>query len=130
MADFENPAPRTKERLLPFLDFFEDTTEPLYTENRTMGFHPYSYHEQVEDFIGQVYAAKLVQAFDWPSWQEEAQRYFDQPEAVASADLDTLIKLFTYHIRLERFTHGHLARVLDQGYFPVLIKRLQELNWT
>ncbi|MEM9720653.1 MAG: DUF6508 domain-containing protein [Bacteroidota bacterium] len=128
MPTFENLKTSAIPQVLSFLPFFEDEAETFYTENNTSFFHPYSYHEQVENFLGAVYDAKLIQAFEWRAWKEEAQQYYDQPERLEEADLDILIRLFTYHIRRERFYSGHLVDLLDNGYFMAMLRRLQELT--
>ena len=127
MPTFEQLKPSAIPQVLSFIPFFENETETFYTENNTSFFHPYSYHEQVEQFLGAVYDAKLIQAYEWRTWKEEAQDYYDHPEKVGEANLETLIQLFTYHVRRERFYSGHLVGLLDGGYFTVLLKRLGEL---
>jgi len=60
-------------------------------------------------FIQIAYDGGFVGPFDWTRWQDEAGRYVDNPEAVARADLETIQKLITTHVRKERFCEGHLA---------------------
>ncbi len=66
--------------------------------------------------------------FDWPAWQDEAARYVAQPETLAGADLLTIRKLFTLHLRKERFCDGHLAAMVECGHVAAVLRRLGELR--
>ncbi len=53
----------------------------------------YQYSPEVDRFVSALYAANLVYPFDWGQFVERAQRYRDEPDLLASADLLTLRKL-------------------------------------
>ncbi|MEQ9453180.1 MAG: DUF6508 domain-containing protein [Phycisphaeraceae bacterium] len=75
-----------------------------------------------------AYDAGLVVPFDWGSWQDEAARLTNDPQALSRAALPTLQKLITTHIRKERFCEGHLNAILASGHLLALLKRLQQLH--
>jgi O-acetyl-ADP-ribose deacetylase len=52
----------------------------------------------------------------------------DDPKAIAGADLLTLRKLLTAHVRGDRFTEGHLAAVLEKGHILAILKRLEQIR--
>lgn len=88
----------------------------------------YQYSPEVDRFVGALYAANLVYPFDWGQFVVQAFRYRDEPGLLAKADLLTLRRLLTTHVRADRFNEGHLAAVLESGHINVILKRLQELR--
>ena len=48
--------------------------------------------------------------------------------ALDDADLVTLMKLPTLHVREERFSGGHIANALEQGWLVAILGRLRELG--
>ena len=71
---------------------------------------------------------KLIIVFDWPAWKEEAQTLMENPDALAKADLPTLRKLVTTHVRAERFNEGHLASQFKSGHLLAILQRLKEIR--
>ena len=85
------------------------------------------YDSIVDEFVQALYDHGFVQNFDWPGW-EEAQAYVERPELLASADLETCIKLLSTHVRKERFCDGHLAEMITTGHLLAVLHRLEELR--
>jgi hypothetical protein len=71
---------------------------------------------------------KLIVVFDWPEWTDEAEALMENPDALANADLLTLRKLITTHVRAERFNEGHLAGQFENGHLLVILQRLKEIQ--
>ncbi len=71
---------------------------------------------------------KLIIVFDWPAWHEEAAHYLEIPDALAKADLLTLRKLITIHVRAERFNEGHLAAQYKNGHLVAILARLKKIR--
>ena len=69
----------------------------------------------------------ILTDFDWGAWQDEARRYVKDPLSVHDADLPTIKKLLTTHVRTERFCEGHLNAMCESGHLLVVLKRLKEL---
>ena len=44
------------------------------------------------------------------------------------ADLLTLRRLLTTHVRADRFTEGHLAAELENGHICAILEQLEELR--
>jgi hypothetical protein len=65
--------------------------------------------------------------FDWPDWQGEAARLSADSSLMDRADLETIRRLLTTHIRKDRFCQGHLASVCESGHIVAALKRLKEL---
>lgn len=110
--------------VLAFLPLFE---QEGYTATRpsTSGW-PIA-KEEVLQFIHILSRTRMVFPFDWPAWKE-ARALYDDPTLLAQADLLTLRKLFTTHIRTDRFNEGHLAHVIENGHIAAMLRRLQTLR--
>ena len=66
----------------------------------------------------------------WGEWQDVAEEYVDSPEKIKSADVVTVHKLFTTHVRKDRFCEGHLASMFENGHIVALLRRLKEIRET
>ena len=80
------------------------------------------------EFVQALYDQKIVFSFDWMRRSEEAQQYVAEPEKIERADLITLRKLLTTHVRADRFFEGHLSEMLENGQITAALRRLQELG--
>jgi hypothetical protein len=93
------------------------------------GQFPYfSFSPEVDEFIKMLHRQNIVVPFDWTSWREEAERYQVNPQALETADLLTLRKLLTVHLRAERFAEGHLASVFESGHITDILHRLKQIR--
>ena len=101
----------------------------------TNGYSPGTWKNGWLEFTGEVvsfrealYDNGWVQSFDWPNWQKTAEKYVNSPELLESVDVETIRKLFTTHIRKDRFCEGHLAAMFENGHIVALLKRLQQIR--
>jgi ADP-ribosyl-[dinitrogen reductase] hydrolase len=83
---------------------------------------------EVDAFVQTVYEHGILCAFDWMAWQDEAQQYRSEPGSLAQADLLTVRKLLTLHVRADRFVEGHLARAFEKGEVVAILRRLKHLR--
>jgi hypothetical protein len=81
-------------------------------------------------FLDALHKHGWLSPFDWTAWQDEAERYLKDPAALASADLDTLRKLLTLHVRKDRFCDGHLLEMFESGNITAILRRLKVLAET
>ena len=88
----------------------------------------WSYSPQVDAFQQDLNDLGFVYSFDWGEWQDEAERLTVTPGALDDADLLTLMKLLTLHVRKERFSGGHLANAFEQGWIVAILERLQDIS--
>ncbi|MBM7662836.1 hypothetical protein JOC85_003647 [Bacillus mesophilus] len=110
--------------LLTFLPFFESDAKK-YSISPESFMDPYDYADPVNDFIHMVYSeAFILEGFDWPSWQDEAQKYIEDKTLIKEADIETIQKLLTTFIRKERFASGTIARLIDDEVFLYILYRL------
>ena len=131
MSEDTIPAVGTQQldAVLRFLPIF---TQPNYTFGEWQGpedsFPYFSMNRDTQAFIEALYEQNLVYSFDWTSWQEEAHRLMDNPQALETADLLILRKLLTTHVRADRFNEGHLASVLENGHITAILSRLKTIR--
>ena len=79
-------------------------------------------------FIKAAHDHNWIIVFDWPRWQREAARYAQGPALLKCANLFTLQKLLTTHIRKERFCDGHLAAMYECGHITAILRRLERIR--
>ena len=125
-----NPPEITKayiSALLKYIPIFEGEGFESGEMVAGRGMPYYSYSDEVLNFIQDLYDNNIIYSFDWPAWQDEAENLYNDPEALASADLETLRKLLTAHVRKDRFSEGHLASVIREGHVVAIMKKLEVL---
>jgi O-acetyl-ADP-ribose deacetylase len=122
-------------QVLEFLPIFEEGFEgELYewvTFEKQNGVTqmPYvDYSPEITRFRSALGSAGFIHPYDWMAWQEEASRYLNEPDLLKTANLETLRKLFTLHVRRDRFVEGHFAEMIDTGHIRALLHRLKELS--
>lgn len=86
--------------------------------------------DAMSEFHRALYDHNWVVSFDWPSWQVEARRLHEAADALKKADLETIRKLLTTHIRKERFCEGHLLAVYESGHLAAILERLAVIRST
>ncbi len=125
---------RSIDKLLKFLPIFEQKGyefskwhSPKSSENGTAYFPSCEYSREVNDFIKTLYKERFIVFFNWSSWRY-GKKLYKKPELLKKAEIETLQKLLTAHIRQERFCEGHLACVLKEGHITTILQRLKEIR--
>ena len=123
------------DKLLKFLPIFEQEgyefsnwNFPEPSEDGVNYFPHCDYSKEVDRFVKVLYEEGFIISFDWTKWQDEAQKYCLEPEKWKTADLATIQKLLTTHVRKDRFCEGHLAAMLKDGHIVAILKRLKEIR--
>ena len=115
--------------VLKFLPRFEERGYQFGQWRTPAGHLPYiSFSSEAQEFIRTLYQQHIIFAFDWQSWREQAQYYQAHTDALGAADLLTIRKLLTTHVRMDRFVEGHLASVFDQGLLTAILGRLKRIR--
>ena len=83
--------------------------------------------EPAQRFVSALHEHGFIRPFDWGGWQSEAERYVEDPAQLQRADLETICKLLTIHVRKERFCEGHLAAMFECGHLTAVLRRLADL---
>jgi O-acetyl-ADP-ribose deacetylase len=115
-------------KIIRYIPYFEDKDNKFYSISKTDIIYPYLYSKEVYSFERSLYDANIVIAFDWGEWQPEAEKIYNNFDLLANADLDTIRKLLTLHIRKERFYSGHLANMIKSGHILNILRRLKEIS--
>lgn len=114
------------EKVLEFLPKFQDAKfkpgkwhySEQFDEN-TSTFPYFEYSNSVSKFLHTLHDDGFVYPFDWGSWNYGV-KLSRNPELIQKANLLTLRKLMTAHVRQDRFCEGHLASIFENG---LVIKR-------
>jgi hypothetical protein len=83
------------------------------------------YHPLVEKFY------RLAASPSWLDYEyspEEAARMLKDEEFVKSASLSQIKSMLTFCVRGERFSDGHWAEMIENGYIRMILERINELS--
>ena len=122
------PTPAGIEEVLAYLPIFEDPRflpEVVVAEEQGWAFEQYT--REVYEFERTLYRTGFIVRFDWARWEREAFGYYLEPERLDSANLATLRRLLTFHIRKNVTCEGHLAEMLRDGHVQAILRRLGAL---
>lgn len=124
-------------RLLAFLPFFDHDgtnygTGPVIaaakSRKKAITIFPGTFSAKVSEFIKACYEENFVQPFDWGKWRERHEDDLASDAFVAKADITTIIRMLTVHIRADRFCDGHLLSVMKDGTIYRILRRLKEVH--
>ncbi|MCB9831084.1 MAG: ADP-ribosylglycohydrolase family protein [Planctomycetes bacterium] len=124
VASRHRAAAEKSARLLEFQDFFENPPEDLAGGSADF----IDYRDEVREFEQLLYRDGWIVDFDWPSFQEQAERLTRDESLLAGADTETLRRLLITHFRKERFCEGHLHDLIRSGALAAILRRLRELT--
>ena len=117
------------EPVLSFLAVFETPGFAFGAVGAQPGQFPYvRMAPEVDAFVQTLYDNGWVEPFEWSTFQDEAVGYFEDPSSLRTADLATIGKLFTLHVRKDRFCEGHLLVMLEAGHIQAILRRPSELR--
>ena len=93
------------------------------------GVFPYfTLSREAHAFYVALYDNGWIIPFDWGAWQEEAVRYVNDVTLLEEADLETLRKLLTTHVRKIVFAKGILIICLNVGTSPQYLSGCSNLK--
>ena len=115
--------------LLRFLPIFEAGGFRAGEMKAEPGLLPFSVlAPRANEFIGELHDRGFVYPFDWPAWSERAREYFERPQLLEDASLDTIRRLFVVIVRRERFCEGTILDAFESGFVVAALQRLAKLN--
>ncbi len=83
-------------------------------------------------FLDALNYTGFVENFDYTAWMQERKQMRglleNSVKELKNADMAELRKLIAMHIRIERFSEGHLQKLYEEGFFDEFFSRLEELN--
>ena len=87
---------------------------------------PYpNYNPVVEEFF------RLVSSGGWLDYEynpEQAHQMLKDENAIKTASLAQIKTMLTFCVRGERFSDGHWAQMIEEGYIRRLLERLNEIK--
>ena len=110
----------TKENIAALLEFAPAVTAPSAAAKVS-----WSNDEQLLRFIGALNRTEFVYPFDYISWLKETNIDLTSVDVLNHADLETLQKIMVSHVRMERFSGGHMQQLLDSGYLAAFFSALK-----
>lgn len=115
------------DKLLKFLDYFQDKSNVFYYEKNGYFFES----DEVLKFYQMLDETGFLMVFDWRSWIADHEIYSDLSNSIANemkeADLETLRKLLTSYMRGNRFNEGLFIHAIENGHITNILLRLREL---
>jgi len=111
-------------RILKFLPIFDDPVFEFTRPDPDGGWDQWEAPE-LDQFVSELYNIDFLIQFDWPDWQDEAVRFYQEPDLLEQADLTTIRKLLTLHVRKDRFSNGHLSAMFENGHIQKILRRLK-----
>jgi len=130
VSETEEPTTESVDALLRFLPDFEREGFEFGTWDDAGSELIFDLSSLAGQFVAALYDHGWVVPFDWVAWQDEAVQLYESPEALGKADIQTLRKLLTLHVRKDRFCEGHLAAVFESGHVTAILQRLRKLRET
>ena len=82
----------------------------------------------VSRFMDACYKNGFVVRFNWEDWESVAQGYVQNPALLKDADMSTVRRLLTWHVRQNRFAKDHVSGMIANGHILAVLKRVRELN--
>ncbi|GAK55508.1 Alr3803 protein [Candidatus Vecturithrix granuli] len=136
--DNEQITPITQEgidRLVAFLPLLSAPNarhgtypDVVKNNNDNLLYIPSILSETASEFVQACYEEGFVQPFDWGEWSERHKDELNSAAFIDGADLTTIVKLLTTHIRADRFCDGHLLSMLEDGSIAKILKRLEHIK--
>jgi len=116
--------PNNIQEILKFLPIFD---EPgfVFTRPDPEGGWEYWEAPELNHFVSTLYKTDFLVEFSWPDWQDKALQYYKNPSLLEHADLTTIRKLLTLHVRKDRFFDGHLSSMCEDGHIQSILRRLE-----
>ena len=125
----EPPSDANVRAILSFLPVLESKGFAFGEMVSPPGQFPYArMAPEVDGLIQALYDNGWVEPFDWSEFQDEAIGYFENPTRPETADIETIRKLLTLHVRKDRFCDGHFLEILEAGQVQAILRRLATLH--
>lgn len=85
------------------------------------------HHPDLHTAINTMSETGFIAPFDWNAEFGDRLDDLTDDTLIENADLETLRKLFTAQVRLNRFRQGYLDELIKQGKWAAMLSRLQWL---
>ncbi len=83
--------------------------------------------EAIVDFIKALYYNNWLINTRWQDWTGIAESHLGHWELLEEADIETIRKILTVHVRIDRLFPGDIADIISKGYMLAIFKRIKAL---
>jgi len=115
------------QKILKFIPIFDDPKFEFTRSDHDGGWDQWEAPELAQ-FVSELYNIDFLIQFDWPDWQDEALRFYNDSNLIEQADITTIRKLLTLHVRKDRFVEGHLIGMFEDGHIQNILHRLKSIS--
>lgn len=85
----------------------------------------------IQAMLATMQNTEFMSPFDWQAEFQGREAELNDISYVRRADLETLRKLMTAHVRIDRLSEGeHLNQLIASGYWGACLARMDELSLT
>ena len=127
----DESTPLTHEDIDAILKFLPKFEKPDFSPGIAReGKGEFSWVEYCHDVLAfelALYEHHFIVELDWEFWQRHAEEYYRNPDLLATADIPTLRRILTVHVRKDRLCEGHLARMFTSGQITGILHRLRDI---
>jgi hypothetical protein len=84
----------------------------------------------IDTFVRLLYKNNWLINTRWQGWVDEATAFFEQPSLLTLADIQSLRRVLTVHVRIDRMMPGEIADLIHRGYMLAILNRISEIHET
>ena len=125
--EYEAPTKENFEAILAYRTILDGTAFLRGHEDeikKTGTCHP------IDTFVRLLYRNNWLINTRWQEWVDEATAYFEQPSLLTLADTQSLRRILTVHVRIDRMMPGEIADLIHRGYMLAIFNRISEIHET
>jgi len=89
---------------------------------------PESTVPHISNMLMTMQNTEFMAPFDWQEEFRDNQADLENIDIVNQADLEMLRKIMTAHVRIDRFSDGHLDALIRSGYWAACLARISALS--
>ncbi|WOF15897.1 hypothetical protein F1737_03895 [Methanoplanus sp. FWC-SCC4] len=121
----EVPTPENFDAIIKYLPVLEDMS--IYDNNRDE-IEKNGSCDEILDLVKCLYYNNWLINSRWQEWTSEAELYFGKPELLNDAGIESLRRILTVHVRIDRLFPGEIADLIKRGYLLCIIRRISSLK--
>ena len=82
----------------------------------------------VNAFVRMLYDNNWLINTRWQGWADETTAFFEKPSLLCVAETETIRRILTVHVRIDRMMPGEIADIINKGYMLSIVNRIEELH--
>ncbi len=80
-----------------------------------------------QEFVRALYDNNWLINTRWQGWADETTAYFEKPALLCVAETETIRRILTVHVRIDRLMPGEIADIIKTGYMRSIVDRIEEI---